>query len=190
MPDFARSLQKTHAAVVYARAQHEGQRRQVDGAPFILHPLDVAALLHEAGARDHVIAAGALHDVLEKTDATQADLAKRFGTRIAKLVEAVSEDKQITGYAARKAALRNQVAAGGRDAALVFAADKLSKVRELSLPAAPKAPVRKRRLAHYRHCLELLQERLPDSSLVGALEAELEPHIAAAEREQALSTAP
>ena len=48
---------------------HAGQRRQLDGAPFIEHPLEVAAILHDAGAPDHVIAAGILHDTLEKTDA-------------------------------------------------------------------------------------------------------------------------
>jgi (p)ppGpp synthase/HD superfamily hydrolase len=53
--------------VVYARWVHRGQRRQVDGAPFIEHSLEVALLLYRAGAPDHVIAAGVLHDVLETT---------------------------------------------------------------------------------------------------------------------------
>jgi (p)ppGpp synthase/HD superfamily hydrolase len=189
MPQFARGLPTTRAAVAYARAMHSGQQRQIDGAPFILHPLDVAALLHSAGAPDHVIAAGALHDTLEKTDATHADLSRRFGPRVAKLVAAVTEDEQITGYAARKAALREQVARAGSEAAILFAADKLSKVREFRLPMAHKTALRKRRLAHYRHCLTLLQERLPDSPLVAALEAELEPLVASAGRQAALSSA-
>jgi hypothetical protein len=63
---------------------------------------------------------------------------------------------------------------------MLFAADKVSKVRELRLTAAPAATrprgakqVRDRHLAHYRGCLRLLRERLPDSPLVGLLEAEV-----------------
>lgn len=44
---------------------------------------------------------------------------------------AVSDDDRITGYAKRKAALRQQVAGGGEEALTLFAADKLSKLREL-----------------------------------------------------------
>jgi hypothetical protein len=162
---------------------HAGQTRRADGAPFILHPREVAFLLYRVGAPDHLIAAGALHDVIEKTAVVTADLRKRFGGRVTALVLAVSEDQRIAGYAARKAALRNQVANAGEEALMLFAADKISKVRELSLEdggsgAGPrvsgKSRLRKRRLAHYQRCLALLQERLPDSPLVTQLGAELE----------------
>jgi hypothetical protein len=177
-------LPKTQAALEYARALHAGQSRGADGAPFILHPSEVAALLHDVGAPDHLIAAGALHDVIEKTPALASDLSARFGRRIAALVLAVSEDEHIAGYAARKAALRDQVADAGEEALMLFAADKISKARELSLgraevdgalqhPTGASRP-RSRRLAHYRGCLALLRERLPESPLVGQLAAELE----------------
>jgi hypothetical protein len=176
-------LPKTDAALQYARQLHVGQTRRADGAPFILHPREVALLLYRAGAPDHLIAAGALHDVLEKTAAVTADLHERFGSRVTALVLAVSEDQRIVGYAARKAALRNQVANAGDEALMLFAADKISKARELSLEdggvgAGPRVPgksrLRKRRLAHYQRCLALLQERLPNSPLVTQLGAELE----------------
>jgi (p)ppGpp synthase/HD superfamily hydrolase len=156
---------------MYADRLHAGQLRQVDGAPFILHPLEVASLLNEVGAPDHVIAAGVLHDTLEKTDATAGDLSTRFGDRITALVCAVTEDKEIATYAKRKAGLRDQVANADSEVALVFAADKLSTVRELC--RAADAPVRRRKLTHYRRCLALLQEKLPGSPLVGALATEL-----------------
>jgi (p)ppGpp synthase/HD superfamily hydrolase len=41
--EFSRELPKTQVAVEYARRQHEGQQRQVDGQPFILHPLEVGS---------------------------------------------------------------------------------------------------------------------------------------------------
>jgi (p)ppGpp synthase/HD superfamily hydrolase len=129
-PELMRRLPQTAEAVGFARDKHAGQVRQVDGAPFILHPLEVAGLLYEDGAPDDVIAAGALHDVLEKTDATAYELSVRFGRRIGEIVRAMTEDPTVAGYARRKAALREQVAAAGTDALTVFAADKLSKVRE------------------------------------------------------------
>jgi (p)ppGpp synthase/HD superfamily hydrolase len=170
------------AAVSYARRRHGGQRRAADEAPFITHPLEVAALLHEAGAPEHVVAAGVLHDVIEKTGAEPADLRRRFGRRVATLVQAVSEDPRIPAYEARKAALRARVASAGADAQLVFAADKVANVRELLAvtehPARPgEAPAATRqhasRLTHYRSCLQLLEAHLPDSPLVEQLRTEL-----------------
>jgi (p)ppGpp synthase/HD superfamily hydrolase len=177
--DLLGRLPLAHAALAYAERQHAGQRRQVDGAPFILHPIEVATLLHRAGAADHVIAAGLLHDTLEKTDSATEDLRERFGPAVATVVTAVSEDDRLRGYHKRKAALRQQVADAGRDALTVFAADKISKVRELKIdPARQSDPAgarrkRRRRLVHYGHCLDLLDARLPDSPLVDQLRAEL-----------------
>ena len=54
----------------------------------------LAALLYYAGAPDHVIAAGALHDTAEKTTAKVADLSARVGARITRLVLALTEDEQ------------------------------------------------------------------------------------------------
>jgi hypothetical protein len=54
-----------------------------------------------------------------------------FGAEVADLVQAVSDDTSIRGYRLRKQALRDQVQNAGGDAALIFAADKISKVREL-----------------------------------------------------------
>ena len=55
---------------------------------------------------------------------------------------------------------------------MVFAADKVSKVRELSLDRAHRGPSQ-RRLTHYRRCLELLERLLSDSPLVAQLRTEL-----------------
>jgi (p)ppGpp synthase/HD superfamily hydrolase len=172
IPDLVERLPQTRAALAYAEERHAGQRRKVDGAPFIEHPLEVAWLLYSAGAADHVIAAGVLHDTIEKTDADLAELRARFDARTAALVAAVSEDPDIATYARRKAALREQVAAAGPEALMVFAADKVSKVRELSLTPSPPRPPQ-RRMIHYRHCLELLERLLSDSPLVAQLRLEL-----------------
>lgn len=170
--------------MAYAEQRHAGQRRQADGAPFIEHPLEVAELLYRAGAPDHVVAAGVLHDTIEKAGADPAELRERFGPGTAELVVAVSEDPGIPTYARRKAALRDQVAGAGREALMVFAADKISKVRELSLNRTTRVP--KRRMTHYRRCLELLERLLPDSPLVTQLRAEFD-HVAAGTRRRAFA---
>jgi (p)ppGpp synthase/HD superfamily hydrolase len=166
-------LPVTRAALAYAEERHAGQLRKADRAPFIEHPLEVAWLLYRAGAPDYVVAAGILHDTIEKTGASVEELRTRFGTRVGDLVLALSDDPTIPSYARRKAALRDQVAAAGPDALMVFAADKVSKVRELSLGTAPRSPST-RRLTHYRRCLVLLERRLSDSPLVAQLRTELD----------------
>jgi len=181
-------------ALAYAEEQHAGQLRKVDGAPFISHPIEVGALLYDAGAGDDVIAAGLLHDTIEKTSTDAAELHRRFGARIAALVAAVTEDEHIDGYAPRKAALRQQAEAAGAEAMMVFAADKVSKIRELpversGVEAETVSRTRQRRLAHYRHCLEMLEHHLADSPLVRQLRAELEARAAVPVRRLPLADA-
>jgi hypothetical protein len=98
-------------------------------------------------------------------------------------VLAVSDDDKIRGYAARKAALRQQVADADDEALSLFAADKLSKLRELrretaldheiSGTARPLRELRARRLRHYQRSLAMLEERLLESPLVRDLRSEL-----------------
>jgi (p)ppGpp synthase/HD superfamily hydrolase len=170
MDFFGSELAATRAAISYAERMHAGQRRRCDGAPFILHPLEVADLLRSAGADDELIAAGVLHDVSEKCAVTPGELNERFGARVTYLVGAVSENPLIDDYATRKAALRAQAARSGREALVLFAADKVSKARELQIPGV-KLPAR--RIRHYRQSLELLETLLPSHPLTLQLAAEL-----------------
>jgi (p)ppGpp synthase/HD superfamily hydrolase len=162
-PPFVEGRPILRAALEWAAELHASQLRDVDHAPFILHPLEVAALLSSRGFEDEVVVAGLLHDVVEKSDANVADVRERFGERIAQAVAAVSEDPDIDDYAARKTALRDQVAAAGPDAQAVFVADKIAKVRELRAQAARAEsalddPALQRRLEHYEHSLQSLHE--------------------------------
>jgi hypothetical protein len=177
-PPFVAGRPVTGAALKWAATQHRDQRRAVDRAPFILHPLEVAALLAGRGYDDEVIAAGLLHDVIEDTDAGLDELRDRFGGRVAGIVSAVSEDPAIEDYAARKAALRDRVSAAGHEAHAVFAADKVVKARELRAQAARAdglldAPELRRRLEHYERSLEILQSVAGDRPLVHQLAFEL-----------------
>jgi (p)ppGpp synthase/HD superfamily hydrolase len=164
-----------HAALTFASARHAGQYRAVDHTPFIAHPIEVGRLLDRDGQPDEVIAAGLLHDVLEKTATTSTELRRLFGTDIAWLVESVSDDPAIGDYVPRKRELRDRVARGDPYMCAIFAADKISKVRELPLLSARQRgePKARAELAHYRATLEMLQRVAGDLALVQLLGTEL-----------------
>jgi len=162
-------------AIDFARSRHEGQRRDADDAPFVVHPLEVAILLRDAGYPDHVVATGALHEVLEDTDVDKFELEQRFGRDVAELVDSLTDDPSIEDQQERRAALRLQVAESGETAAAVFAADKVSKARELRMKAdrGPLDEESRAKLEHYCESLDMLEEALPGSDLVDCLRAEL-----------------
>jgi (p)ppGpp synthase/HD superfamily hydrolase len=177
-PPFTAGRPITRAALEWAAARHGSQLREVDCAPFILHPLEVAALLTGRYYDDEVTAAGLLHDVVEETAASLDDIRERFGVRVAAIVAAVTEDPSIDDYPLRKAALRAQVGDAGPDAHAVYAADKVVKARELRAEAARAAraldePELQRRLEHYEASLQMLQEVAPELPLVRQLAFEL-----------------
>ena len=121
------------AALRFARARHAGQHREIDHAPFIAHPIEVGRLLRGDGQPDEIIAAGLLHDVLEKTPTTSAELQRRFGSRIARSSNRsqTTHRSAITSPARRD--LRDRVAQADPGTRAVFAADKIAKARELAL---------------------------------------------------------
>jgi (p)ppGpp synthase/HD superfamily hydrolase len=174
--EFVERSPLTRDALAYAAERHSGQTREIDDIPFVTHPVEVACLLHEAGYPDEVVAAGVLHDVLEDTDTETADLAERFGPQVARLVASVSDDPSIEDDAERRAALRRQVEAAGEHAAAVFAADKVSKARELRVRMSRGrfTPQDHGKLDHYEASLEMLFQVIPDHDLVNQLRLELE----------------
>jgi (p)ppGpp synthase/HD superfamily hydrolase len=115
-----------------ARAAHEGQIRNASGGmPYIEHPVAVASLLTEHGYPEEVLAAALLHDVVEDTETTVAELRAEFGDRIADLVADLSDNETVEAYVDRKAEHRRRVAASGPDAVAIYAADKLTNVATL-----------------------------------------------------------
>ena len=165
----------SEAALEFARSHHEGQRRDADDQPFVLHPEEVARLLREAGCPDHVVAAGALHDVIEDTDADYGELEQRFGTHVTALVRSVSEPPGSGSYVERKARLREAIGRADADAAAVYAADKIAKARELRIELTRRTrDLDTDKLDHYWASLALLEHRLGNHPLVRQLRFELE----------------
>jgi hypothetical protein len=176
-PDFLDHLPLSRAAWEYARDAHSQQTRLSDGAAFIEHPRQVALLLQTAGAPDPLVAAGLLHDTLEHAETTSSDIALHFGPEVAALVAAVTEQPSIPSYRGRKAELRKRAIGRGEPAALLFAADKIAKVREYREQLAQSMdggdPPRRRRLHHYTESLLSLEAVIPDDPLVRELRSEL-----------------
>jgi HD domain len=177
IPRFLDGLPLAQAAWCYADEMHRGQTRRFDGAPFMTHPAEVARLLRDVGAPDRLVAAGLLHDTVERTEVTSRELVQRFGRDVAELVQAVTEDPRLGSYRERKAALRRQATGSGEEAGILFAADKVSKVRQYRAQLAQAADEgelpRRRRLHHYRQSLRRLERTIPGHPLVLQLEAEL-----------------
>jgi len=173
-------LPLARAALRFASARHAGQYREIDHGPFIAHPIDVGQLLARDGQPDEVIAAGLLHDLLEKTGTTGGELRRRFGVRVVRLVESVSDDPSIDDYESRKRELRDRVARGGSNTVAIFAADKISKVRELALLPSSRLDETTIRpeLAHYRASLIMLRRVAGNLALVDLLDAELNRLVA------------
>jgi (p)ppGpp synthase/HD superfamily hydrolase len=180
-PTFLHGLPIALKAYAFAREAHRDQRRESDAAQFIIHPLEVASLLHNTGHPDHVVAAGILHDAIEDSAATVQGITARFGIEVAEIVDAMSEDPEIPDVEERKAALREQIAAFGPETAAVFAADKVAKVRELRSRATrgeevldPRHTAARAKLEHYLASLSMLERVNPEHPLVRQLRFELE----------------
>ncbi|MFO7919819.1 MAG: HD domain-containing protein, partial [Nioella sp.] len=74
----------------YARDMHAGQYRR-SGEPYFSHPVEVAAILTEQRLDDATIATALLHDTIEDTKSTYTDIAAKFGSDVAELVDGVTK---------------------------------------------------------------------------------------------------
>lgn len=132
------------AAARYAAAAHGMQLRR-SGAPYVTHPLEVAALVADVGGTSAMIVAALLHDVLEDTAVTADELRARFGDEVASLVEGATKVAAVhpaAGDAARQAArLRKMFVALAQDPRVVVIklCDRLHNLRTISYLEPVKA---------------------------------------------------
>ncbi|MFI4937844.1 MAG: RelA/SpoT family protein, partial [Candidatus Berkiellales bacterium] len=151
----------TQAYTLAAKA-HEGQKRYT-GEPYISHPLEVARILAGLKMDHQTIMAAMLHDVIEDTAIDKAEIAKRFGTKVAELVDGVSKLKQISfdnRELAQAENLRKMMLAMTQDirVILIKLADRLHNMRTLGA-----LPSEKRR----RIALETLEIYAPIAHRLG-----------------------
>lgn len=124
-------------AIIFATKAHSGAKRKGTNVPYIVHPIEAAAIVSAITDDQEIIAAAVLHDVLEDTDATEDDLYARFGTRITELVMNESEDKRRNLPAALTWKTRKQETItfletkASREAKMLALADKLANLRAI-----------------------------------------------------------
>ena len=123
-------------AVIFAVMKHSTYPRKGTEIPYIVHPMEAAAIV--AGITDDqgLIAAAVLHDTLEDTETSYGEIERQFGKRVAELVAAESEDKQedkpaMDTWKDRKQATIDELRKAGYEAKLLALADKLSNIRAI-----------------------------------------------------------
>jgi GTP pyrophosphokinase len=118
----------------------------------LAHGEAVAEVLRGAGYDDHVQLVGLLHDVVEDTSRTVDDVRRDFGSDVATMVGALTEDAAISHYAQRKRDLRARTVAAGSPAVDVAIADKIASLREA---LSTRVRLSDRKLRHYTVMLQL-----------------------------------
>ena len=81
-------------AIAFAVKAHDGMRRKKSDAPYILHPMEAAVIVGTMTTDQNLIAAAALHDVVEDAGITIEEIEAEFGKRVRELVESETEDKR------------------------------------------------------------------------------------------------
>ena len=120
-------------ALAFAAHKHRDQRRKdAEASPYINHPIALAdVLVNEGGVTDvEVLCAALLHDTVEDTDTTHEELASAFGSRIARIVAEVSDDKALSKDE-RKRLQVEHAASISAEAKLVKLADKICNLRDV-----------------------------------------------------------
>ncbi len=129
-------------AYVFSAAAHSGQTR-LSGAPYLSHPLEVADYLADMRLDEAAIAAGLLHDTVEDTIATIAELTTQFGGEVAEIVDGVTKISRIKFDSQEEAQAENfrkMILAMAEDirVLIVKLSDRLHNMRTMDHMSAPK----------------------------------------------------
>ena len=120
-------------ALAFAAHKHRDQRRKDRAAsPYINHPIALATVLTLEGriTDPGILAAALLHDTIEDTRASYEELRKAFGTRVAKIVLEVTDNKRLRKHTRKRMQVEHAPALS-RGAKLVKLADKICNLRDL-----------------------------------------------------------
>lgn len=155
-------------AVEFAAHKHQAQRRKgATRRPYVGHCVEVARMIAEIAKSDDstILAAAILHDTLEDTETTRAEIVEIFGERVADFVAQVTDDKSLP----KKERKKLQVQHAGHlspGAKLIKLADKISNVREIG-DDPPEDWSRKRREKYFKWAEEVVEA-------LGSVNADLE----------------
>ncbi|MDP9381795.1 MAG: HD domain-containing protein [Chloroflexota bacterium] len=114
MPDDQNLDRRIESAIVFLVFQM--QRTGRNSKPVVLHSIRVALYLHDRGYGGDVVVAAALHDLLEDSDTTLAQIEREFGAEVARLVEANTSTSisRTTGSATERCSCAARAPAGTR----------------------------------------------------------------------------
>lgn len=123
-------------AIVFATEAHSGVFRKGGKTPYIVHPMEVAAIAARMTDDIEVIAAAVLHDVIEDTPTTAEQLEDMFGKRVLELVCADSEDKRedrsaVETWEIRKRETLERIPKLSKNEQIIILSDKLSNLRSI-----------------------------------------------------------
>lgn len=124
-------------AISYAVIHHKNTFRKGKNVPYIIHPLEAMSIVANITEDNELIAAAALHDLIEDTDVTYLDLKHEFGERIANIVKEESYNmlpnyEKLSWKEKRELAL-NKLKNASLDSKIVALADKLSNIRAINI---------------------------------------------------------
>ena len=123
-------------AIIFATKTHKGQFRKGTQIPYILHPMEAAAIVGTMTTDDEIIAGAVLHDVVEDTDTTVDEIKELFGERVAAIVASESEDKREdkpaeSTWKIRKQETLDHLKTAPIDVKMITLGDKLSNIRAI-----------------------------------------------------------
>jgi guanosine-3',5'-bis(diphosphate) 3'-pyrophosphohydrolase len=134
-------------AVLFSAHKHRGQRRKdEDASPYINHPIEVAELIANVGGVSNLstLMAAILHDTVEDTGSTFAELEEAFGHEVRLLVEEVTDDQRLPKEERKRLQIAHaqQLSEGAKQ---IKIADKICNVRDVTYNPPPKWPLERRR---------------------------------------------
>ena len=124
-------------AIVFAAKAHDGMRRKKSEAPYILHPMEAAVIVGTMTDDQNLIAAAALHDVVEDAGITILEIEEKFGKRVRDLVQSETEDKRADLPPAATWRIRKEESldvlrnTDDLDVLMVWLGDKLANMRSI-----------------------------------------------------------
>ena len=119
-------------AAKFAIDAHRGAERKGKGYPFILHPMEAAAIVASISNDPELLAAAILHDTVEDTDVSLEQIRHEFGDRVMTLVfNETSHLPHNAPWRVRKKAQADHIASAPRDSKIVAIGDKLSNLRTI-----------------------------------------------------------
>ncbi|MDQ0481153.1 HD domain-containing protein [Guptibacillus hwajinpoensis] len=128
-------------AIETAAIAHDGQYRKKSTLPYLSHPVTVGFYLLESGSSEEVVAAGILHDVLEDTSLSFANLKAEFGEVIANLVFECSEPDKSLEWEERKLHTVKKLKTASFSVKQITCADKLHNLRTIQRDLSNEGPL-------------------------------------------------